>query len=95
MLDALPPVPAIFSGIAEHGEVSAEEMYAAYNMGIGFCFVTAAQDAAEVIDIAAAHGRQASVIGAAETRNPGRVTIPANAFAEHDILGEGKAFHRA
>ena len=94
VLDSLPPVPAIFSRIAEYGEVAAEEMYAAYNMGIGFCFVAAAQDAAQVIDIAAAHDREARVIGVADAR-AGRVAIPANEFAGYDIVGEGKVFRRA
>ena len=95
VLDALPPVPAIFSRIAEHGEVAAEEMYAAYNMGIGFCFVAAAEDAPRIIDIAAADGREARVIGTVDSANPGRVTVPANDFAGFDMIGEGKAFRRA
>ena len=95
VLNALPPVPQVFSRIAEYGEVAAEEMYAAYNMGIGFCFVAAAADAGRVIEIAAAHGRKATVIGVAERASAGRVSIPANAFADYDIVGEGKAFRRA
>ena len=95
VLDALPSPPAIFGHIGEYGAVAAEEMYAAYNMGIGFCLVTAAQDAARVIDIAAAHGREAHVIGAAQARNPGRISIPANDFCGYDLVGEGKTFRRA
>ena len=95
VLDSLPSAPTIFGHIAEYGAVAAEEMYTAYNMGIGFCLVAGAQYAAQLIDIAVAHGREARVIGAAETKNPGRVAIPANDFSGYDIVGEGKAFRRA
>ena len=95
VLNALPAVPPIFSRIAEYGEIAAEEMYAAYNMGIGFCFVAAADAAGQIIEIAADHGRKAAVIGVADSANAGRITIPANAFADHDIIGEGKTFRRA
>lgn len=87
VIDALPSAPRIFSLIQEHGGVSHAEMYSVFNMGVGFCFVVAPEDAGDVISIAESHGREASIIGRATTANPGTVSIPA-----YRLIGEGKAF---
>ncbi len=87
VLDALAPAPPIFALIQKYGGVSHAEMYSVFNMGVGFCFVVAPEDADTVIAIAESYGREASIIGRATAANPGTVSIP-----EHGLIGEGKAF---
>ena len=89
VLDALPPAPPIFPLIQEYGEIADAEMFSVFNMGVGFCFVVAPEDADEVIAIAESHGRDAFTIGRATTANPGTVSIPA-----HGLIGEGKVFRK-
>ena len=89
VIDALPPAPPIFALIQKYGEVADAEMFSVFNMGVGFCFVVAPEDAEDVIAIAESHGREASIIGHATTVNPGTVSVPA-----HGLIGEGKAFRR-
>ena len=89
VLDALPAAPPIFSLIQEYGEVADAEMFSVFNMGVGFCFVVAPEDADDVISIAESHGREASVIGRATSANPGTVSIPV-----HGLIGMDTAFRR-
>ena len=43
-IDNLPPAPPIFRLIQQHGAVANAEMFAVYNMGVGFCVLAADQD---------------------------------------------------
>ncbi len=63
MLDSLPQPPPIFRLIQQHGGISDEEMYFAYNMGIGFCVILHPQDAAAAHAIARKHQSQAWSLG--------------------------------
>jgi phosphoribosylformylglycinamidine cyclo-ligase len=56
--------PPVFAAVAEAGGIDRDEMFAVFNMGIGFVVVTAADDADDTIASLAALGRQADVIGA-------------------------------
>jgi phosphoribosylformylglycinamidine cyclo-ligase len=57
-------VPPIFRFIEERGSISRDEMYRAFNMGIGLVVACAPDDAGRIIDIAAHAGeRQAVRIG--------------------------------
>jgi phosphoribosylformylglycinamidine cyclo-ligase len=67
VLDAWPPVPPLFQWLAERGELSAEEQYQTFNMGIGFVLAVAARGEDSVI----AALRRAGEPGA---RRIGRVT---------------------
>lgn len=49
-LDNLPEPDMIFKKIQELGEVSDEEMYKTFNMGVGFCVITDAETAAEIVE---------------------------------------------
>jgi phosphoribosylformylglycinamidine cyclo-ligase len=44
VLDGLPEPQPIFQLIQHHGQVSDEEMFFTYNMGIGFCVVVVPED---------------------------------------------------
>jgi phosphoribosylformylglycinamidine cyclo-ligase len=56
VIDQLPEPPPIFRLIQAHGRVSDAEMYQVFNMGVGFCVVTAPMAAAQVHAIARQHG---------------------------------------
>lgn len=63
------PVPPVFQLIAEQGAVEVDEMYAVFNMGLGFVVIVPDADADAAVDLLAAHhpgtGRIGSVTSAA------------------------------
>ncbi len=63
VIEELPPTPSIFSLIQKFGNVSDEEMFRVYNMGIGFCVVVPADEVNLVIEIVRSHKKQAYKIG--------------------------------
>jgi phosphoribosylformylglycinamidine cyclo-ligase len=87
LIDDLPPVPAIFRLIQSRGSVSSAEMYQVYNMGIGFCVLVAAEDAASTLLILQRHGRRARVIGRIIEDDSKGVYLP-----QHRLEGHGKEF---
>src|SRR5690625_2772482 len=56
-------VPEIFSFIQEKGDISDEEMYGVFNMGIGMALIVAREDAEAVQTILADVGEEANIIG--------------------------------
>jgi len=90
VIDQLLPVPPIFSVIQQHGQIPDAEMFRVYNMGVGFCVVVAACDAARVAAIAAAHGKAAQIVGYAVADPQRRVWI-----APRGLVGQDEAFVRA
>ena len=89
VIDALPPVPPIFSIIGRLGAVDITEMFSVFNMGIGFCAVVADADADRAVAILGGHGKRAFRIGHATSDARRRVTIP-----QYGLVGEGKHFRR-
>ncbi len=75
VLDSLPTPQPVFQAIQKAGGVALSDMYAAYNMGVGFTVTLRPGGEARVIEVAKAHGIEASVIGRA-TDQPGRVECP-------------------
>ena len=62
MLDNLPEPPPIFQAIAEQ-EVSREEMYKTFNMGIGFCIIAPKSEEEKIEKIFKKYGFQTRQIG--------------------------------
>jgi phosphoribosylformylglycinamidine cyclo-ligase len=89
IIDALPPVPPIFSIIQRLGKVDATDMYSVFNMGIGFCAVVAAEDADRAVSILSSHGKKAHRIGHAISDAKRRVTL-----TKQGLVGQGKHFRR-
>jgi phosphoribosylformylglycinamidine cyclo-ligase len=87
ILDDLPPPPPIFGLIEEHAGVEPAEMFAVYNMGIGFCVVVAETDADAALAILARHKRDARVIGYAVADRTKSVYLP-----QQRLIGTGKRF---
>jgi phosphoribosylformylglycinamidine cyclo-ligase len=75
-LDSLPEPHPIFQLIQRYGEVSDEEMFRVYNMGIGLCVVVASNDVGAVQLIAKKHGTESMVIGSAIRDDQQEVKIP-------------------
>ncbi len=76
VLDHLPEPQPVFQLIQKYGQVSDEEMFFTYNMGIGFCVVVPPDDAPRVQTIAAEHGVESHVIGRAVKDEMKRVWLP-------------------
>ncbi|TCS92786.1 phosphoribosylformylglycinamidine cyclo-ligase [Hazenella coriacea] len=56
-------VPTIFTEIAQRGNVSDEDMYRTFNMGIGLVMIVPANEADEVMQVANAMGEKTMLIG--------------------------------
>src|SRR5262245_55901743 len=56
MIDLRPRVPVVFDFIRERGPVDLREMYATFNMGVGFAADVDAKDAAATVEIAKKSG---------------------------------------
>jgi phosphoribosylformylglycinamidine cyclo-ligase len=87
VIEALPPVPPIFSLIQRCGNIPVEEMFRVFNMGIGFCVVISEPDVEQFCAIAAKHGRHATPIGRVV-----REASPQVVIAPHQLVGRGSAF---
>ena len=70
----LPPVPPVLAFIRQQAKLPDAEAYTSLNMGAGFAVYVAAQDAPEVVRIAAGQGVTAWVAGTVEA-GPKRVVI--------------------
>src|SRR3984893_8232246 len=90
VLDDLPSPPPIFGLIEEHAGVDPAEMFAVYNMGIGFCVGVAEADAEAALAILRRHKRDARVIGYAVADRTKSVFLP-----QQRLIGTGKHFRPA
>ncbi len=59
----VPAAHPVFGFIAQHGPVDTREMYATYNMGIGFAAYVDPKDAASCVELATCEGYTASIGG--------------------------------
>jgi phosphoribosylformylglycinamidine cyclo-ligase len=60
-----PDPPAIFSLIQQHGGIADDEMFRAFNMGVGFCAVVSPSDADRACAILRTGGERVTVLGTA------------------------------
>lgn len=88
-IDALPEPPPIFRLTQQAGAVPDEEMFAVFNMGIGFCAVVPEGAVDAVRGMAAQHGHQSFILGRAVHDPEKRVRILARG-----LTGRGNAFRR-
>ena len=71
VIEKLPDPPAIFKLLQKCGNVSDEEMYTRFNMGIGMCLVLPKKDVEKAISIIEKHGKKAFILGYSK-RDPGQ-----------------------
>jgi phosphoribosylformylglycinamidine cyclo-ligase len=69
------PVPAVFTWLQTKGDILPMEMLRTYNMGIGFCFYVAAEQATLLQAELAEAGEKSWVIGKAIEGEGGNVTV--------------------
>jgi phosphoribosylformylglycinamidine cyclo-ligase len=84
VLDRLPPVPPIFTAIGDAGHVPPAELYAAYNMGVGFTITVRPGGEERVHEVARAHGVTAWTIGHAVASDVRRITLPGVGLVSDD-----------
>jgi phosphoribosylformylglycinamidine cyclo-ligase len=89
VIDALPPVPPIFSIIQRLADVDEAEMFFVYNMGIGFCAVVSPADADKAVAILGSKGKRAHRIGYAVADPSRKVTL-----VKQKLVGQDKRFMR-
>jgi phosphoribosylformylglycinamidine cyclo-ligase len=88
-INDMPPTPLIFRLIQQYGAVGDAEMFAVYNMGVGFCVLVAERDRDPALTILQRHGRRAQVIGRVIADDSKGVYLPCQRLAGH-----GKNFRR-
>ena len=85
-IDGAWDVPPVFDVIQRQGGVEAAEMFRVFNMGIGFCAVVPEASAQAALDVVAAAGGRALMIGRA-VDGPRRVELP-----RHGLVGADGVF---
>ncbi len=90
IIDDLPEPHPIFDLIQTKGQISDEEMYYVFNMGIGFCIILTPADAEKAIEIANKHHIQAKIIGKAVSDPQKKVEIP-----QKSLVGYQGQFNKA
>jgi phosphoribosylformylglycinamidine cyclo-ligase len=90
IIDALPPIPPIFSIIERLGRVDTTELFSVFNMGIGFCAVVPEADVNIAISILSSKGKKAHRIGYAVSDPDRRVVLQ-----QHALIGQGKHFRHS
>lgn len=76
ILDNLPSPQPIFKLIQKIGDISDEEMFTVFNMGIGFCLVIAEQSIDDIQDIASRYNIKVYRIGYVRKDGKSEVIIP-------------------
>ncbi|MBE0478652.1 phosphoribosylformylglycinamidine cyclo-ligase [Candidatus Aerophobetes bacterium] len=76
ILDNLPSPQLIFSLIQKTGDISDEEMFAVFNMGIGFCVIIPEEEMDNICAIAKKHNFKAQRIGYVDRMGEREVIIP-------------------
>lgn len=89
VIEQLPDPPAIFPLIQKYGQVSDEEMFRVYNMGIGFCLVVPSDQAKSALAMISYFGKKAHIIGHTIPDEKKSVFIKPKG-----IIGQGNRFSR-
>ncbi|MBC7188958.1 phosphoribosylformylglycinamidine cyclo-ligase [Candidatus Aerophobetes bacterium] len=75
-IDNLPPPPPIFSLIQKEGNISDEEMFSVFNMGVGFCIVIPEEEIDRVMEISRKYNFTPHRIGYIKEKGESKVVIP-------------------
>ncbi len=89
IIDNLPEPQPVFKLIQKLGNISDEEMFKVFNMGIGFCVVVPEKDADKVIRIAKKHNVEASRIGYT-VKDPDKKVL----IEEKNLIGRDNNFYK-
>jgi phosphoribosylformylglycinamidine cyclo-ligase len=75
VIEDLPSPPEIFKLIQRHGNVTDEEMYSRFNMGIGMCLVLPKKDVDSAIQLVEKHKKCAFILGYARKDPERKIAI--------------------
>jgi len=89
-VNSLPPMMPVFSLVQQAGDISHEEMFAVFNMGIGFCVIVSEGDVDQSLSVIRAYNKQAMKIGDVVLDENRRVFIE-----PYGLVGQGKKFLKA
>lgn len=87
IIDNLPPVPPIFRLIKELGSISDAEMFATFNMGIGFCLIAGADAGQAILTEVSNVGYQAVILGKVDGQPGGHILL-----SDYHLKGRGDVF---
>lgn len=90
-IEDFPPIPPIFSLIQREGNISDEEMFRVFNMGIGFCVIVAEGDVGKIQEICERRSLKSFVLGRARIARDGRSKIILRPFG---LVGVGQSFKK-
>lgn len=90
IVETIPQIPPIFSLIQKTGQVTDEEMFKVYNMGIGFCLVISPEHAEQVIEICTSHNMDGYFLGHAVKDPERKILLP-----NHGLVGKDGKFYSA
>jgi phosphoribosylformylglycinamidine cyclo-ligase len=88
-IDTLPPIPPVFTLLQQLGGITDEEMFRAYNMGVGFCVIVPDRAVETVAAIAARRSITATRLGHLVADPQKRVWL-----RPKGLVGQGEEFRR-
>jgi phosphoribosylformylglycinamidine cyclo-ligase len=75
ILDKMPSIYGIFKQIQLEGNVTIEEMYRTFNMGIGFCLIVSKEKADEVMAVLNQYKSKGKIIGKIKSNGTGETFV--------------------
>lgn len=75
ILDNMPKAEGVFKQIMIDGNVSIEEMYRTFNMGIGFCVISSKKDSIDIINYIKKEKMNSEIIGVVNSNGNGETLI--------------------
>lgn len=89
VIDRLPEPNPVFGMMQKIGNISDEEMFLTFNMGIGFCIICPEGEAAKVTAITDKYDVESFLIGYAVKDPERKVLIP-----QKNLIGKGSGFYK-
>ncbi|MBC7327336.1 phosphoribosylformylglycinamidine cyclo-ligase [bacterium] len=90
-IEELPPVPPIFKLIQKEGEISDEEMFRVFNMGVGFCVIVDKDDVDKTMEIIKEAGVNSFILGNVSIARDGESKV---ILRKIGLVGKGTSFRR-
>lgn len=86
VLDNMPAISGIFKQIQIDGNVTFEEMYRTFNMGIGFCLIVSKSVANEVVKMLAQKKSRGRIVGSIKRNGTGETFIRTEDMVKQDPI---------
>ncbi len=86
VLDKMPLIEGIFKQIQLEGNVTFEEMYRTFNMGIGFCLIVSKDKANEVMTVLRQHKSRGKIIGSIKRNGTGETFVKTEEMLKENLI---------